>query len=406
MAEYAKAKGEYQSRYDSLAKLYEGIEGADIDAELTADLVGDYLFTDAEFVKNLSVNHRNVFQKIFDEIKYLCKIATAGSKEARDLEKVKRTFEKIYREGGNAQTDTKYRLENGSKRKYNKRSRYSETETLFLSWENGSAPVGEVKRFVRFGKVLYYQKTENGCVELSRRQFNERNGENAENTYRRAERETSEAYDYDESTQRGLLGDHNSHRDTGRNAAVFGQTIREELSDDTGRSTSGTLGYDSGNDIKQSEYSEEASDGSGASFTFSNDYATIRNFMKEGDAAGEAEVGPVSYSLSDSDGKQFAPRTRFDVFGKDLMKVEEIAPVRGDVAENAMDDIAPVADTKAGEPGKTVQNTRKALSEKINNLHKDVRTSDVSHSWHFAQEKCKIFLGSCEFSLDFLGAIQ
>ena len=103
--EYAKAKGDYQGRYDSLAKLYENIEGADINSELTADLVGDYLFTDPDFINNLSTNHRNVFQKIYDEVKYLCKIATAGSKEARELEKVKRAFEKAYRENVNAETD-------------------------------------------------------------------------------------------------------------------------------------------------------------------------------------------------------------------------------------------------------------------------------------------------------------
>ena len=104
--EYAKGKGDYQSRYDALAKLYEGVEGADINAELTADLVGDYLFTDTEFVRNLSVQHRNVFQKIYDEIKYLCKVATAGSKEARELEKVKKAFEEAYRAESKA-TDTK-----------------------------------------------------------------------------------------------------------------------------------------------------------------------------------------------------------------------------------------------------------------------------------------------------------
>lgn len=103
--EYAKAKGDYQGRYDSLAKLYENIEGADINSELTADLVGDYLFTDPDFINNLSTNHRNVFQKIYDEVKYLCKIATAGSKEARELEKVKRAFEKAYRENVNTETD-------------------------------------------------------------------------------------------------------------------------------------------------------------------------------------------------------------------------------------------------------------------------------------------------------------
>ena len=98
--EYAKAKGDYQGRYDSLSKLYENIRDANVDNELTADLVGDYLFTDTDFIQKLSTEHRNVFQKIYDEIKYLCKVATAGSKEARELEKVKKAFEDAYRAEG------------------------------------------------------------------------------------------------------------------------------------------------------------------------------------------------------------------------------------------------------------------------------------------------------------------
>ena len=102
--QYAETKGEAADRRAVLEKLYEGVADANIDAELTADLVGDYLFTDSDFINNLSANHRNVFQKIYDEIKYLLKVATAGSKEARELEKVKRAFEKAYREGGNNKT--------------------------------------------------------------------------------------------------------------------------------------------------------------------------------------------------------------------------------------------------------------------------------------------------------------
>ena len=82
----------------------------DPDEELTADLVGDYLFTDEDFVRKLSVQHRNVFQKIYDEIKYLCKIATAGSKEARELEKVKRAFEKAYKESGKSVEGVKHSI--------------------------------------------------------------------------------------------------------------------------------------------------------------------------------------------------------------------------------------------------------------------------------------------------------
>ena len=98
--EYAKSKGEYQSRLDALTNTYKAVKDADVNAELTADLVGDYLFTDSDFINHLSTTNRNVFQKIYDEIKYLYKVATAGSKEARELEKVKRAFENAYRESG------------------------------------------------------------------------------------------------------------------------------------------------------------------------------------------------------------------------------------------------------------------------------------------------------------------
>lgn len=110
--EYAKSKGDYQGRFDTLSKLYEGIEGANIDAELTADLVGDYLFSDTDFVKNLSVQNRNVFQKIWDEVKYLCKVATAGSKEARELAKVQKAFEDAYRASGKGMANEKPTADN------------------------------------------------------------------------------------------------------------------------------------------------------------------------------------------------------------------------------------------------------------------------------------------------------
>ena len=113
LKEYATTKGEYQTRYDALAETYKNIDGADIDAELTADLVGDYLFADPDFIKHLSVTDRNLFQKIYDEIKYLYKIATAGSKELRELEKVKKLFEDAYRATKNTDEDsgTKYSVE-------------------------------------------------------------------------------------------------------------------------------------------------------------------------------------------------------------------------------------------------------------------------------------------------------
>ncbi len=96
VTEYAKGKKEYDSRLKELTELYKG-KNANVEQELVADLVGDYLFTDADFIKHLSTEHRNLAQKIYDEIKYLCKIVTAGTKEARQLEKVKKAFADAYR---------------------------------------------------------------------------------------------------------------------------------------------------------------------------------------------------------------------------------------------------------------------------------------------------------------------
>ena len=103
---YAKTKGEFDKRRANLETLYAGRD-ANIDRELAADLVGDYLFTDIDFVRNLKAGNRNLFQRVFDEIKHLVKLATAGSKEARELEKVKKLFEDVYREAGREKSTAK-----------------------------------------------------------------------------------------------------------------------------------------------------------------------------------------------------------------------------------------------------------------------------------------------------------
>lgn len=94
--EYAELKGEYQTKKESLTKLYEGT-AANIENEITSDLVGEYIFNDADFVNHLSTKQPNVFKRVYDYIKHLAKQLTAGSKEARQLEKVKYRFEQAYR---------------------------------------------------------------------------------------------------------------------------------------------------------------------------------------------------------------------------------------------------------------------------------------------------------------------
>lgn len=97
--EYAKSKGvDIDGKLAKLKAQYKGVKDANPERELVADLVGEYLFTDYDFVKHLSISDPKGFKWLWNEIKYLCKIATAGSKEARQLEKVKHQFEKAYKE--------------------------------------------------------------------------------------------------------------------------------------------------------------------------------------------------------------------------------------------------------------------------------------------------------------------
>lgn len=130
--EYAITKGEYDSRLKQIQSLYEGTN-ANIENEITADLVGDYLFTDEQFINSLSTKQPNVFQKIYDYIKHAYKMATAGSKEARQLEQLKRRFDKAYKEMSKtttgkvdsnltkeADSDTKYSISDNQGRQLTK----------------------------------------------------------------------------------------------------------------------------------------------------------------------------------------------------------------------------------------------------------------------------------------------
>lgn len=109
--EYAKSKGDYDHRIKSTEKLYSGLD-ANIENEVTSDLVGEYIFNDEEFIKKLSTSQPNVFTKIYDYVKHLYNTVTAGSQEARDLEKVKYRFEQAYKENvkGTTSEKTKYSL--------------------------------------------------------------------------------------------------------------------------------------------------------------------------------------------------------------------------------------------------------------------------------------------------------
>ena len=112
---YAKTKGEYNDRLESVKRRYKNLDADGQNKELTSDLLGDYIFSDPDFVRSLSTEQPNVFRFVWDEIKYLYKMATAGSREARELERVKHLFEKIWRETESTKKTTKENSDAGAK---------------------------------------------------------------------------------------------------------------------------------------------------------------------------------------------------------------------------------------------------------------------------------------------------
>ena len=130
--EYAKQKGVYDSMYKEIVHLYRNqFQNETLqkrkelyDSEITADLVGQYIFSDVDFVRNLSMKNRNVFQKVYDEIKYMLKSVTSGSDAERQLLKAKKIFEDVYRDTKNNTSEkTQLSLEdiaNNNKKSYNK----------------------------------------------------------------------------------------------------------------------------------------------------------------------------------------------------------------------------------------------------------------------------------------------
>lgn len=95
--EYAESLGEYGSLVDEITDLYKGTN-ANIEDEVTAELIGKYLFTDDNFIRNLSATQPNTFQKIYQRIKDLLASVTKGSAEEKQLLAVQRKFEDAYRE--------------------------------------------------------------------------------------------------------------------------------------------------------------------------------------------------------------------------------------------------------------------------------------------------------------------
>ena len=96
--EYAKTKGIYDSKIKNITDAYGDLlaDETQIKEELTADLVGDFLFNDEQFIEKLAVKNRNIFQKIYDYVKHAYKMITSKTDEAKALENLKYQFDKVY----------------------------------------------------------------------------------------------------------------------------------------------------------------------------------------------------------------------------------------------------------------------------------------------------------------------
>lgn len=103
---FAKRRGEAKKNYKN------GL--GEVDVELVNDLIGEYIYNDEAFIQQLSANP-GLFKKVWNTVKYLYKMATAGSQQEKDLLRIKRQFEKVYRDSvKNRSTNTADRNTNYS----------------------------------------------------------------------------------------------------------------------------------------------------------------------------------------------------------------------------------------------------------------------------------------------------
>ncbi len=177
----AKDKGEYDSRLKSIQQRYTDKDGkfigddkGDPEAayleELASDLLGKYIGSDEDFVRSLSAGNKSLIREILDGIKYLYNLATAGSKEARELERIKRMYEKAYREGAKGVEGTQYSLSGTNKDGIEVYE--TSQETMALTWDERRAKyldvlkneyLGRTAKFERNGHT-YYAKFDQGSV--------------------------------------------------------------------------------------------------------------------------------------------------------------------------------------------------------------------------------------------------
>lgn len=151
--DYAKTKGVYDKYHNDTKRLYNSVKNADVEKETVSFLTGDYIFTDQEFVSSLSIEQPNIFKQAYDYIKHVYKIATAGSKEARQLERAKRMFDKAYKEMSKATTgevDSNLTAEADSDTIYSLNKNFAEDVD---NWYNNETEFKKTGGFFKVGKT-------------------------------------------------------------------------------------------------------------------------------------------------------------------------------------------------------------------------------------------------------------
>ena len=130
------------------------------------------------------------------------------------------------------------------KKKRKKHTTPDEYESNYMSWARGSAKVGTTKILPRYDyrakklKYHYYEKTADGCVELSYKQYCERENDYATEIDRRATSEISETPNIVRSSEATEIRNSDGDRYTTESGSVYRQTVGEKLRSDTGRGVS------------------------------------------------------------------------------------------------------------------------------------------------------------------------
>ena len=137
LLDIARKDETFETRKSEIEKLYKNIKGADIDIELTNDLLGEKLFTDEKFIERLA-EKPNLFTKIKDKIDDLV-IKFKGTEEEKQLRKIQNKFLEVYRKN-NLQ---EYVADANAKAK-SKTKKFTDNKVDFMLSKNALNDVNEI----------------------------------------------------------------------------------------------------------------------------------------------------------------------------------------------------------------------------------------------------------------------